>query len=184
VSERRGDLVQTFTGRQFCPLDPRAKDVCLEDIAHHLALVCRFGGAVREPYSVAEHSVRVSYVAAAAGYALAGLLHDASEAYLVDVPRPVKRAPAMHAYREAEHAVQSTINRRFGLPPLADRLSEVMDADEILLATEARDLMAQPPMPWNLRAPPLPDVIVPWTWREAEARFLARFAELTGGARG
>jgi hypothetical protein len=184
VSERVGDWCQVYGGRQFWPFDPRPEDVRVEDVAHALALQCRFGGHCREHYSIAQHSVLVSHVLAPLGLALVGLLHDASEAYLVDVPRPIKRAPGMEAYRRVGRDVQAVINRRFGLPPLAHELSDVHDADEIVLATEARDLMAPPPRAWDLRANPLSEQIVPWTWRAAEARFLARFAELTGGARG
>jgi hypothetical protein len=92
MGDRKGSWQQTFTGRQFWPCDPRPEDVCLEDIAHHLALMCRFGGACRVFYSVAEHSVRVAELVwdrtnGDREAALAGLLHDASEAYLVDIPK-------------------------------------------------------------------------------------------------
>lgn len=57
MTQRRGDFICTYTGRKFYPLDPRPEDVCIEDIAHALALVNRFGGHTRVPYSVAQHSV-------------------------------------------------------------------------------------------------------------------------------
>lgn len=60
ADDRRGDWIQTFTGRRFWPLDPRPEDVCIEDIAHALSLKCRFGGHCTRFYSVAEHSVHVS----------------------------------------------------------------------------------------------------------------------------
>ena len=183
-SERVGDWCQTFTGRQFWPMDPRAEDVCVEDIAHALALQCRFAGHCREPYSVAEHSVRAAeYVRSIGGDAsevLAALLHDASEAYLVDVPRPVK--PHLAGYSRAERVVQTVVNRWAGLPDCADRGSFVHQADEVLLATEARDLMARPPSDWRLSHAPLTEVIVPWDWRTAEREFLARFFELRGAS--
>lgn len=182
-TERVGDWCQTFTGRQFWPMDPRAEDVCIEDIAHALALQCRFAGHCREPYSVAEHSVRAAeYVRGLGGDAeevLAALLHDASEAYLVDVPRPVK--PHLAGYKAAERAVQTVVNRWAGLRDCADRGSFVHRADEVLLATEARDLMARPPADWRLSNPPMAEMIVPWDWRTAEREFLARFFELRGG---
>lgn len=183
TSERVGDWCQTFTGRQFWPCDPRPADVCLEDIAHALALQCRFAGHCRVPYSVAEHCVRVSHQAERLtphprAAALRGLLHDASEAYLVDVPRPIK--PALAGYGALEARVQAVVDARFGVSDDRAAVEAVHCADEILLATEARDLMAAPPASWHLRATPLSVRITPWSWREAEARFLARFTELTG----
>jgi hypothetical protein len=182
-SERVGDWCQTFTGRQFWPMDPRAEDVCIEDIAHALALQCRFAGHCREPYSVAEHSVRASlYVRGIGGdreEQLAALLHDASEAYLVDVPRPVK--PHLVGYKAAERAVQTVVNRWAGLRDCADRGSFVHQADEVLLATEARDLMGHRCMErWGLTHAPMAEVIAPWDWRTAEREFLALFFELRG----
>ena len=84
--------IQTYTGRKFHPLRPRVAEVDVRDIAHALSLKCRFGGHCRVFYSVAEHSVRVSRVLEAKGRELAvwGLMHDAGEAYLPDVGRPVK----------------------------------------------------------------------------------------------
>jgi hypothetical protein len=112
--------------------------------------------------------------------AFAALLHDASEAYLADVIRPVKRQPEMRPYRNVELIVQTTINKAFGLPIDAHDWAIVHEADEVLLATEARDIMARAPTDWHLSHEPLPDVIVPWDWRTAEQEFLARFYELQG----
>ena len=184
TTERFGDWSQTFTGRAFWPMDPRAEDVCIEDIAHALALQCRFAGHCREPYSVAEHSVRVAeYIRSRGGGAaevFAGLMHDSGETYLQDVVRPVKRQPEMRPYRNVELIVQTTINKMFGLPIDAHDWAIVHEADEVLLATEARDLMAKPPADWRLSQPPMAEVIVPWDWRAAEREFLARFYELRG----
>lgn len=77
--------ILTSTGRQFWPLQPRADEICIEDIAHHLSMQCRFTGATRFHYSVAQHSVLVSQLAPDGENPLWGLLHDAAEAYLVDV---------------------------------------------------------------------------------------------------
>jgi hypothetical protein len=99
---RVGDWIQTYSGRQFWPLDPRVEDVHLEDIAHALSNVCRYTGHVREFYSVAEHSVHVSWSCEPED-ALWGLLHDASEAYLADMARPVKQN--MPVYVAAERLV-------------------------------------------------------------------------------
>ena len=172
-AQRRGDWLQTFTGRQFWPLDPEAEDVDLEDIAHALAHLCRFGGHTRVFYSVAEHCVRVS-LACDSDDALAGLLHDAAEAYIVDVPRPLKRH--LIGYKDAEAAVHAVIAARFNIG--ASMPASVEAADLALLSTEARDLMARPPNAWSPMPPPLPAPIVPWGILEARSAFLQRFAEL------
>ena len=79
----------TYTGRQFFPLTPRQEDIDIEDIAHSLSRLCRFNGHCKSFYSVAEHSYRISYIVPPE-FALWGLLHDAGEAYLSDLPRPIK----------------------------------------------------------------------------------------------
>ncbi len=183
---RRGDWSQTFTGRQFWTLDPRIEDIDVRDIAHALALQCRFAGHCRVHYSVAEHCVRVADLLMAqtgeAGIALAGLLHDASEAYCVDVPRPLK--PYLAGYKAIEREVEHTIERWADLYPGA--LSDVIvkRADEVLLVMEARDLMSPPPAPWSFAqgalAEALAEVIVPWSWEVAERVYLSRFESLVG----
>lgn len=182
--ERRGDWIQTATGRQFHPFDPRPEDVCVEDIAHHLANMCRFTGATRSFYSVGEHCVRVSRVVAPEN-AFAGLLHDAAEAYLVDLPRPLKRsAEFAGAYARAERGVAAAICERFSLPEGAFDHPDVKRADEVLLVTEKRDLMAAPPAPWvETGAEPLEERIAAWPPEAAHFQFLARYYELTGERR-
>ena len=176
--ERHPDQwIQLVDGTPFWPLDARPEEVRIEHIAHALSNLCRFTGHVRKFYSVAQHSVLVSYACAPAD-ALAGLLHDASEAYLTDIARPVKHSPAMESYRTAERRLERVIARAFGL---AEEMPEsVRLADEALLATEKRDLMAKGDLPWRgALAAPLPDTIVPWLPEEARAAFLTRHHELT-----
>ena len=175
-ADRKGDWFQTYTSVMFWPLDPRANEVRIEDIAHHLSLLCRFNGAVRRFYSVAQHSVLVSE-AIVHEQARWGLLHDAAEAYVGDMVRPLKLS--MPDYRAAEERVMRAVAERFGLtwpePPA------VKVADNALLMTERRDLMAPPPAPWTPRATPLAATIQAWSPIEAEARFLSRFHTLFGG---
>jgi hypothetical protein len=167
--------IQTFTGKQFFPLKPRPSDIELRDIAHSLSLQCRFNGHCRVFYSVADHSIRVSR-AVPAEHAIWGLLHDAAEAYLKDLPRPIKQN--VQGYRELEEKMLYMIAQTYGLSwPMPE---EVVKADDVLLATEARDLMEPPPAPWGLRSEPLAETIEPMTAREAEEAFLLRYAELTG----
>ncbi|MBI4701274.1 MAG: phosphohydrolase [Deltaproteobacteria bacterium] len=168
--------IQTFTGKQFFPLDARRADIDERDVAHALSLQCRFNGHCRAFYSVAEHSVRVSQILPDP-LALWGLMHDAAEAYLTDLPRPLKEQ--LPWFRQLEERLLGLIAERFELGwPMPE---EVAQADDRLLATEARDLMAPAPAPWGLRAEPLAEQIQPWSPRRAERRFLARFARLSGG---
>jgi len=171
---RQGDWIQTFTGIQFWPLDPRPEEIRIEDIAHALSLQCRFAGHCERFYSVAEHSVRVS-LAVPEVDALWGLLHDAAEAYLVDLPRPIKRWCEMgRLYREIEDNLMLSICQAFGLS--AEQPASVKSADVVLLVTEKRDLMKMPPKPWEDTAEPLPESIYPYTSLCAEQWFLDRFA--------
>jgi len=177
-------FIETYTGQRFMPLSPRVEDVVIADIAHALSNQCRFSGHTKEHYSVAEHSVRVARVLEARGYSptsqLWGLLHDASEAYLVDLPTPLKSDPTIgHAYRIAEARIMAVICQRFDLP--IHEPAEVRTADAVLLATEVRDLMAGRPAHWGngqITQPPLREKIEPWEPRRAEWAFLQAFGAL------
>jgi hypothetical protein len=179
-------FIETFTGTAFTPLAPRASDVRIEDIAHSLSNQCRFSGHVREFYSVAEHSLRVSWLLKAWGededVQLWGLLHDASEAYLVDLPTPLKQAEFGAEYRRAEHTLMRVICERFAL---AEPMPEpVRIADAVLLATEARDLMPHKPEHWRgLMVRPLDERISPMQPGVAKAVFLSWFDVLKGKRR-
>lgn len=157
----------------FWPLDPRPDEVDLEDIAHALSLVCRFGGHCKRFYSVAEHSVRVHDLVAPE-FRFAALLHDAAEAYVGDMVTPLKRS--MPLFSAAEERVARAIGARFGvgLVPLP---TEVKRADLEMLAVEARDLMTEPPRPWVLpfAAPVGMHIAAPLTPAEAREVFLERF---------
>lgn len=170
---RRGDWMQTYTGRKFWPLDPRPEDVCIEDIAHSLSMQARYAGHGKRFYSVAEHCVHVS-VACGAETALWGLLHDASEAYLVDVPRPLKRH--LPGYVEAEARVMASICIAFGLPD--EMPIGVHELDNRILADEIRQNMA--PMDWHAKhGDPLGVQLQFASPEAAELAFLLEFYRLT-----
>ncbi len=167
------DWIQTWTGKAFRPLRPDPASIDIRDIAHSLSLLCRFNGHCHRFYSVAQHSVIVSHVVPPE-HALWGLLHDAAEAYVSDLPRPVKRQ--VPDFVSFEDRLLEVIMHRFELPwPMPPAVKR---ADDILLATEQRDLMVDPPQPWGLPADPLPAPILPLPAPEAEAAFLARFHQL------
>lgn len=177
MAERIGDWFQTVSGVKFYPLDPRAEDIDIGDIAHGLAHQCRFAGHVRRFYSVAQHSVLVSRILPAE-LALVGLLHDAAEAYTGDLIRPMKLAlrEQTPAFDAIEQRIEFLIAEVFGLPfPWPP---EVKHADNVLLATERRDLLPVQ-REWSLREAPLADVIRPWGPREARTHFMSRFVALT-----
>ena len=147
----RGDWMQTYTGRQFWPMDPRLEDIHLDDIAHALALQCRFAGHSRTHYSVAQHSMHVYGLVVRAGVTdpvvrLQALLHDAAEAYVVDMPTPIKRF--MPEYRDIEDRLLRVIWEKFGI---FDPMHEVVKkADVTALITERDVLHRRPPASWNV----------------------------------
>jgi hypothetical protein len=178
----RAPFIETHTGRSFQPLNPDPLDINIKDIAHALSHQCRFSGHTHVHYSVAEHCVRVSELLEKWGCTrwiqLWGLLHDASEAYLIDIPSPLKSTPVFALYREAEARLMDAVCERFRLPRTEPR--RVRIADGVLCATEARDLMPYRPEHWTgLDEAPLPEVIKPWHSSSAKREFLARFEELT-----
>lgn len=173
LEHRHGDWMQTYTGRAFWPLDPRSEEVDIKDIAHALAHQCRYAGHCNAFYSVAQHSVLVAQ-AVPEEIRLEALLHDASEAYLVDVPRPVKRF--LPGYREAEERVERAIAARFGLAyPWDVRIKE---ADDRILHDERAALMGESPHEWNLRGEPLGIAIGPWSPNMARQEFLSLASDL------
>ncbi len=175
---RTGDFMQTFTGRKYWPMSPRPHEVYIEDIAHSLGLQCRYAGHCIKFYSVAEHSVLIArHIAAthAPEVALAGLLHDAPEAYCVDIPRPLK--PYLTNYRAIEQDNWLAIAARFGLPKELPR--EVHDADNRIIADELVNLRQ---MPWHARHDkPLGVKLRYWSPEEAELEFLDTFDALMAG---
>lgn len=183
MSERIGQWMQTISGKQFWPLDPRPEDFDIEDIAHALSNVCRFGGHTKFFYTVAEHCVHVSKVCDPE-HALEGLLHDATEAYIGDMVRPLKRS--LPEYKVIENRIAEALARRFGLTYPWPH--SVKKADEGVLMAEQRALLAPPPEPWTFEdhAPPLPsDVrIGGWSPDKARAGFICRFIELSAKRRG
>ena len=175
TSQRRGPWIQTFSGRSVTPLDGHTDDVCLLDIAHSLGLKCRYNGHVAWPYSVADHSVRVSRLLTGdRELKLAGLLHDAAEAYLTDVARPLKAglyfampsAPSGEwavPFKEVEEALLRVIFQHFRLPwPDEAGWAAIKHADMVMLATEKRDLMGPEPRPWVELPDPVPRRLLPW----------------------
>lgn len=177
-----GPYIQTVSGRRVNPFAPSLDEIDLGDIAVALSNQCRFGGHTRRYYSVAQHACIVSdQVLAQTGEAYAALwalLHDASEAYLIDLPHPIKhRSELGRLYREAEVGLEAVIRERFGLsgPPPAS----VKEVDRAVLATERAALtMVAWHWPELEGVEPLPIEIDPWPPEVAAAGFLERHAKL------
>lgn len=167
--------IETYSGRKVTPWALLPADVDVRDVAHALSLQCRFNGHCPSFYSVAQHCVLVSLLVPPED-ALWGLLHDASEAYLSDIPSPVKRSPAFTEYRLLERAVMRAVVDAFSLP--WPEPSTVHLADRRILLSEQRDLLKSFP-PWYTDCYPYPEPVTPgWRPKYAERRFLARFKEL------
>lgn len=173
--------LQTFTRRSINPLAPRVQDIAIEDVAHALAHICRFGGHVGAFYSVAQHSVLASHLVGVDD-ALWALLHDASEAYLGDIPTPLKRTGAFRDYHALEALWQRTIYQAMGL--VGEEPASVAVADLQLLLAEADVLLPGGPLAWaddlRGRVEPAAVKILPVPPAQAEAGFLARYRALTG----
>lgn len=171
--------VRTYTGLNFDPLTPDPSAVSIKDIAHSLAMTCRFNGHCRDFYSVAQHSVHVAALLPER-LKLWGLLHDAAEAYLGDVIRPLKPFFRVHNLDldRLEAEVLACIAQALELPtPL--RLSEwheILLADNRMLAHEARDLMGDPQdWPELPVVPPSTPPIHCWPPAVAKTMFLSRY---------
>ena len=167
--------IETYSGRRFCPTDPNPEAIVIQDIAHALSMQCRFSGHSSKFYSVAQHSVGVSYLCDAQD-ALWGLLHDASEAYLVDIPHPLKASGQFDDYIKFEKRMMEAVCQRFNLPALEP--ASVKKADKMLLAMEFKVLMKHRcDTNQNMI---LPFVIEPMDPESAKKLFLHRFFELQG----
>lgn len=141
---QQGSWMQTFTGHQFWPLDPHPEDIFIEDIAHALSNICRYGGHVDRFYSVAEHSWLLSKYISKENAAWA-LMHDAAEAYIGDMVRPLKKS--MLSFGNIETQILKAIAIRFDLPGYTYP-QEVTEADNRILLTERDALMAATRHPW------------------------------------
>lgn len=130
------NCIRTFTGKYVNVFEPTPEMICIEDIAHSLSFQCRFGGHLPEFYTVAQHSILCSQMVEKE-FKLAALLHDASEAYILDIPSPIKKG--LSNYKEIEDNLMKVIAAKFDFKyPLP---TEVKLADLGLLNLEWNSLM-------------------------------------------
>lgn len=191
LSGRKGSWFQTFSQKRFFLQDPRADEVDPIDIAHHLSNQCRFNGACKRFYSVAEHCVRVSWAIEehitqhggglydeTVAIAFWGLMHDATEAYVGDMVRPLKVHDKF--FNETEAIVLRAVCDRFGMAYKEPAL--VRHFDLVMLATEKRDICTGDLL-WSLPEdikPLIGQYISGWNPLHAEQAWLDRFKELGG----
>ena len=174
--------IRTFTGQYVDVFDPNPDTILIEDIAHALSMQCRFGGHMKNFYSVAQHSYCVYMMTEAKELKLQALMHDASEAYLLDIPRPIKNE--LSNYKEIEAKLMDVIAAKFGFEmPMHE---EVKKWDEEMLHFEWNNMIindksvsAHTQSLSKLYGMPVGDLVPCWSSEEAKKYFLMAFNNLT-----
>lgn len=173
--------IRTFTGKLVNPFSLACSDIDIRDIAHALSNMCRFNGHVKDFYSVGQHSTLMArwcedQSCPAPWLTRRALLHDASEAYIADLVRPVKHRPEMKPYRVLETSIQKCVYTWAGLTyPDPDWLHIL---DNRMLRTEQRDFMEREP---GIQETVMPYRLVSWSPRMTEHRFLKLWEECKCG---
>lgn len=173
---RKGQWIQTYTGRQFWPLDARPDEIDIRDIAHALSMQCRYTGHCIRFYSVAEHCVLLALMAPRHLRKIT-LHHDSPEAYLTDVAKPVK--PELHGYEAIENRLFGVIAFAFNFPAVIPQI--VKDMDRRALLDERDQNMASPPADWSIAGPNLGITLQFWKPRQAEHAFLTLHKAIEAG---
>ena len=194
--------IMTYSGRPMEPLNPQREDILIEDIAHALAMTCRWAGHCHTYYSVAEHSVRVADCVVSLGreeglsegelkdLEMLGLMHDATEAYVGDIPRPLKSQfrlvtpRGVETFRQAEAHLYGVIEEALNLPEMTETYQRLVHlADNIVLSTEARDVANEESLKHEPDSPePLRGKIFPMSWDKARLLFILRYQALVESA--
>ena len=173
--------ITTFTGEDFTPLAPDINQIHIKDIAHALSLMCRANGHFVHFFSVAQHSINCANEAKARGFSekiqLACLLHDANEAYISDLTRPVKKH--FPEYIEMEKRLQNAIYNKFLDSPLSDEEhGHVKQVDDDMLVYEFNALMKKKVFPHSPKMSGNPSLEFT-AFPDAENEFIRKFAEIT-----
>lgn len=169
--------IETYSGIKFNVFDPKSADVNILDIAHALSMCTRFNGHLCKYYSVAEHSWIISQVLPQE-HKLAGLLHDASEAYLSDIPRPIKYM--LPEVKEIDTKVSDVILQKYGIHSVPDTV-HLLDRQMCLAEAEASNMNTGD---WDENHDQFGHIKVDlrwWNWRTARFMFIERFHNLTKG---
>jgi len=172
--------VATYSGRQFFFLRATKDDIYIEDIAHGLSNICRYVGQCHKNYSVAEHCVRAAQLAVdqPVELKLAILLHDASEAYLNDIPGLVK--PLFTEYVDLERYLTYIIYKKYGVSKYVGDIV-VKLYDKRMLQPEVLSLFPAPHPGWEFiedHSPHATTIFNPWSHKKAEREYLSMFKRL------
>lgn len=183
LDTRIGDYMRTYSGGRFYPLDPRPEDMNMNDIVQGLALQCRYAGQIHDFYSVAEHScILADYTRDVLGFGpddeFEALMHDAPEAYVTDVPRPIKHQTSDFVAMEAR--VERVIRKNWGMRP--EKPSWMAEIDTRICMDEKAVLMPYRPdhdssPMWRI-GEPLGVKIHCWPWKQARSEFMTRFVDI------
>jgi len=177
--------IVTASGKQFFPFNPDIESIDIKDIAHALSNMCRFSGHTVRFYSVAQHSVIVSRMLINDEQdgvqnrllRLAGLLHDAAEAYTFDCPSPILRS--FLELKDLQDNLLTLVAKKFDIPPGLIFSRQVYISDMRTLMTEKRDLITAHPQSWEIDFEPFKiSPIKPMLPSEAEEDFLTEFNEI------
>lgn len=175
------DCITTYTGRYFDPLHPEEALICIEDIAHALSLICRGNGHVKSFFSVGQHCILCAREAAARSYSsrlsLAALLHDASECYMSDVPRPFKKS--LTDYLKQEEKLLKVIYRKYlGSALSQEEEMKLKSIDNDLLWYDLKYLLGETPA----EPKPVIHITVDYTvlpFKTVEDEYLKLFRQLS-----
>lgn len=172
--------MQTYLGGKFTFDAPRVQDIDIEDIAHSLALQCRFNGHVNTFYSVGDHCLHVTSKISPENR-FWGLMHEAAETYMSDIITPFKYHWRWRYFlKKMENKILKVVAKTYSLPwPIPEEIKEV---DQRMWATEQRDLRNKPRFAWSTDIVPYPERIVPSDWRRVKTVFLEQFDKLTTGS--
>lgn len=171
--------MQTRSRIAFRPLEPIMEHLNILDIGHALGMICRFGGHSRKFYSVAEHSVLVSYQVPEE-FAMYGLLHDAAEAYIGDMIRPIKMLSSMAGYREIDSYLSCMINDWEGLNPMSPSCVKIADNTVLAAERDHPNVVGGPCAEWEELPPAAIVDIRNLPPEEATSLFLLRYVQLGG----
>ena len=172
-----GTKIILNSGRVFDFAEPDVSDFVIEDFSKSLSLINRWNGHLSKPYSVCEHSWRVAQIVPDE-FKLQALCHELAEALVGDCCSPLKYM--LQSFRDMEHKLEEMLFNHFNIPYPMDKC--IKDADWILLVTEARDLMPKEAMQMLKKdlkgVKPLKSIIVPWSYEEANRKWLEMYYEL------
>lgn len=172
------NFIHTYTGRAFYSLEPRQEDISIIDIAHALSNQCRYSGHTKQFYSTAQHCcLLANYVEnerqGSPTDVLNILLHDSAEAYLVDVPRPIKQH--MPEYRKWDYNLTLAIRKWVGLDDQIPKWQDELDSR--IIQDERVALFEDCGVDWQHNAEPLGIPVAPWSAQKSEDQFLIRYAD-------